>query len=86
MHELFYVASVEWLSFIRQDTAHAIGDFGRDYDEDVEAKMWKKYGRDLITENDDGVVEDVRGLTGNEIRFLDTITRRLMDRRRDGRG
>jgi hypothetical protein len=60
--------------------------FGRDYDEDVEAKMWKTYGRDLIAENDDGVIEDVRGLTGNEIRFLDTITRRLMDRRRDGRG
>ena len=60
--------------------------FGRDYDEDVEAKMWKMYGQDLITEDDDGVVEDVRGLTGNEIKFLDTITRRLMDRRRDGRG
>ena len=60
--------------------------YGRDYDIDVEAKMWKKYGRDLISEDDDGTVEDARGLTGNEIKFLDRITRQLMNRRRDGRG
>ena len=61
--------------------------FGRDYEEDVEAKMWKEFGKDLITDNDDGLVEDVRGLTGNEIKFLDRITRRLMDRRgKNGRG
>ena len=62
--------------------------FGRDYDEDVEALMWKKYGKKLMNDTDDGVVEDVRGLTGNEIRFLDAITKRLMDRRgsTDGRG
>ena len=61
---------------------------GRDYDEDVEALMWKKYDKKLMNDTDDGVVEDVRGLTGNEIRFLDAITKRLMVRRgsTDGRG
>lgn len=39
-----------------------------------------------VDEDADGVPDVVDGLTGNEIRFLDTITRRLMDRRRDGRG
>lgn len=60
--------------------------FGRDYDEDTEAQMWKRFGKELIADDDDGVVEDRRGLTGSEIRFLDAITRRLMDRRKDGRG
>ena len=62
--------------------------FGRDYDEDTEAQMWKRFGKDLISDDDDGVVEDRRGLTGSEIKFLDAITRRLMDRRgsNDGRG
>lgn len=61
--------------------------YGRDYEEDTEAKMWKSYGKQLVSNEDDGSVEDARSLTGNEIKFLDQITRMLMDRRgSQGRG
>ena len=65
--------------------------FGRDNEEDEEAALWKAYGRDLISEvdgqiEDDGAVEDARGLTGNEVAFLDAVTLRLMRMKNDMRG
>jgi len=60
--------------------------YGRDYELDTEARMWKACGRDLISEDDDGAVEDARSLTFAEINFLDRVTRALMDLRKDGRG
>ena len=35
---------------------------------------------------DDGAVEDARGLTGNEVAFLDAVTLRLMRMKNDMRG
>ena len=65
--------------------------FGRDNEEDEEAALWKAYGRDLISEvdgviEDDGAVEDARGLTGNEVAFLNAVTLRLMRMKNDMRG
>lgn len=55
--------------------------FGRDHLEDIESLMFKKYGKKLITEDDDGAVEDARSLSANEIKFLDGVMERLMNRR-----
>jgi hypothetical protein len=58
--------------------------FGRDLDEDLDAKIWRAgTGR---ADKGGKTVEDERGLTVGEIVFLDEIWRELMGRKRDKRG
>lgn len=58
--------------------------FGRDLDEELDAKIW----RSGLGRADQGgeTSPDERGLTLVEIAFLDQIWRDLMDRKRNGRG
>jgi hypothetical protein len=58
--------------------------FGRDLDQDLDAKIWRAgTGR---ADKGGETVADERGLTVGEIAFLDSVWRELMDRNSDGRG
>ena len=58
--------------------------FGRDLDDDLDAKMWRAgTGR---ADKGGETVSDERGLTVGEIAFLDDVWRDLMDRKRNKRG
>ena len=58
--------------------------FGRDLDDDLDAKIWRAgMGR---ADRGGETVPDERGLTIGEIAFLDDIWRQLMDRKRNKRG
>ena len=58
--------------------------FGRDLDEDLDAKIWRA-GTGRADKGAD-TVPDERGLTMGEIALLDDIWRELMDRKPDKRG
>ncbi len=60
--------------------------FGREHVEEIESLMFRKYGKQLISDDDDGSVMDVRALNANEIGFLDRITRLLMNRNNSNSG
>ncbi len=63
--------------------------FGRDYEDDLDSKMFKKLGRKLIDSkdiSDDGSCFSEKILSGAEIKFLDRVYRRLMNQRGDERG
>lgn len=60
--------------------------FGRDHYEETESQMFCKYGKQLISDDDDGSVMDVRALNANEIGFLDRITCLLMNRNKSNSG
>jgi hypothetical protein len=58
--------------------------FGRDLDDDLDAKMWRAgTGR---ADKGGETVSDERGLTVGEIAFLDDVWRNLMGRKRNKRG
>jgi len=60
--------------------------FGREHYEEIESQMFYYYGKQLISEDDDGSVIDVRALNANEIGFLDRITCLLMNRNKSNSG
>ena len=53
--------------------------FGRVYSEDVETKMQRHDSRNGVATDEFDSFEDVRAMKTNEIRFLDGLTRKLMD-------
>jgi hypothetical protein len=59
--------------------------FGRDLAEDLEAKIWRKFGVGRAARGGE-TVEDERGLTTGEVKRLDELYVWLMHRRSDGRG
>jgi hypothetical protein len=60
--------------------------FGRNHYEEIESQMFYEYGKQLISDDDDGSVIDVRALNANEIGFLDRITCLLMNRNKSNSG
>jgi hypothetical protein len=59
--------------------------FGRDLAEDLEAKIWKKFGVGRSARGGE-TVADERGLTVGEVQQLDALYVWLMNRRKDKRG
>ena len=53
--------------------------FGRIYSEDVETKMLRHDSRTGVSADEFDSFEDVRAMKTHEIRFLDGLTRKLMD-------
>ena len=53
--------------------------FGRSYSEDVEMKMLRRDSRTGVGSDEFDSFEDVRAMKTHEIRFLDDLTRKLMD-------
>ena len=53
--------------------------FGRVYSEDVETKMLRHDSRNGVGSDEFDSFEDVRAMKTHEIRFLDDLTRKLMD-------
>jgi hypothetical protein len=61
--------------------------FGRDLDEDFEAKIWRTgEGRKDRGDYEDRTTEDERGLSAQQVAFLDEVYGKLMRLRKDKRG